>query len=662
MKRRLIIRRIVVWLLVSIVIFLTGVLAQLYAHDVTVAVLVTVGLGLADALLWPVLTYLALPYTVVTFGLAAFLVNAALFWGVALLFPGIKISGWGLLFLPVSIAAINTMVSGLLTFNNDASFYHVVSRRTRRRAERAAASREIPGFIFLEIDGLSEPVLRKAIGQGKVPALAGLVKGGTHLMTPWETDFSSQSAASQAGILHGNNHNIPAFRWVEKAVQPGKVVSGIGDSSAIERRISNGHGLLAVNGRAAVNIYSGDAKDNIFVYSKIAQTLDLYRQSGAFSGLSYNLIHTLVYMVWEMIREANSRFRQWRRNTRPRLEHRGLRYYFTRAFAACFLRELTTYTVVGDMIAGDKDVVYSSFLGYDEVSHHCGVADEESMFTLEHIDRAIARILKAREYARRRYQVCILSDHGQSNGATFRQRYGYSLAHLVQKLIPSGQNTYYDFDSNQDHFGQVVSTLPKNVRKPLETGKKPLNLPPAKPEGVPDVIVLASGNMGLIYFTAWPERLSIETIERYFPGIVASLSSHEGISFIMVRTNDAGSLVMGAGGKRYLNDNKIVGQDPLSKFGPSTAAHLRRLDGFDCVPDIMLISMYDSEKDEVAAFEELIGSHGGVGGNQSKPFLVYPAEWHMEEGGLSGAESVGRWFRLQIEQTRRRREKQAAVG
>ncbi|MDO8579109.1 MAG: hypothetical protein Q7R50_08045 [Dehalococcoidales bacterium] len=179
--------------------------------------------------------------------------------------------------IPLFIAVINTAVSGILTFDNDASFYHAVLRKTNGRAKKAAGNRGKPGFIFLEIDGLSEPVLRKALENGTMPTLAAWVKNQTHRIRGWETDFSSQTAASQAGILHGNNRNIPAFRWVEKA-KGNRVVStaSLGYASAIESRISDGHGLLAVNGRSAVNLYSGDAKDNVFVYSRFSQMMELY--------------------------------------------------------------------------------------------------------------------------------------------------------------------------------------------------------------------------------------------------------------------------------------------------------------------------------------------------------------------------------------------------
>ena len=44
-------------------------------------------------------------------------------------------------------------------------------------------------------------------------------------------------------------------------------------------------------------------------------------------------------------------------------------------------------------------------------------------------------------------------------------------------------------------------------------------------------------------------------------------------------------------------------------------------------PDLLLISQYDPELGEVAAFEELVGSHGGLGGPQTEPFILHPTDW-----------------------------------
>jgi len=164
------------------------------------------------------------------------------------------------------------------------------------------------------------------------------------------------------------------------------------------------------------------------------------------------------------------------------------------------------------------------------------------------------------------------------------------------------------------------------------------------------MIVLASGNLGLVYFTEWPERMSYEQIEAAFPRLVEKLVQHEGIGFVMVRSEDKGAMVIGGKGTYFLQDDRIEGENPLEGFHANAPAHLRRTDSFKHVPDLLVNSFYDSLTDEAAAFEELIGSHGGMGGAQSFPFIFYPAEWELEKRApIIGAENVYRVFKDRLE-------------
>ena len=160
-------------------------------------------------------------------------------------------------------------------------------------------------------------------------------------------------------------------------------------------------------------------------------------------------------------------------------------------------------------------------------------------------------------------------------------------------------------------------------------------------------MVLASGNMGMVYLTDHVDRLSYEEINQIYPDLIPGLAKHEGIGFILVNSNEHGALVIGNNGTYYLNDDSIEGENPLANFGSNAAEHIRRTNGFKYTPDILAISLYDPEKNEVAAFEELVGSHGGIGGEQSFPFIMHPAEWDLGEN-LVGAEQVHRAFKAKI--------------
>ena len=120
-------------------------------------------------------------------------------------------------------------------------------------------------------------------------------------------------------------------------------------------------------------------------------------------------------------------------------------------------------------------------------------------------------------------------------------------------------------------------------------------------------MVLASGGLGLISLPERDHRLTIEEIEGLHPGLIGTLVDHPGIGFVMVRSDGDGAVVLGAGGRRRLRDDRVTGRDPLLDFGPNAADHLRRTDGFAHCPDILVNCLYDPEANEVAPVR---GVHG----------------------------------------------------
>ena len=113
----------------------------------------------------------------------------------------------------------------------------------------------------------------------------------------------------------------------------------------------------------------------------------------------------------------------------------------------------------------------------------------------------------------------------------------------------------------------------------------------------------------------------------------------------MVRSAERGAVVFGPNGVRYLDEDLVEGEDPTTLFGEHTIMSLKREDAMVHAPDLLLLSQYDPEMGEVAAFEELIGSHGGLGGSQTKPFILHPIEWELDEPVPLGAPAIYRNLR-----------------
>lgn len=599
-------------------------------------------ISIFNTVLWPLLTKLLMPFFVWTFGIGALLLNGGIF---AIFGPffGLNITGANIVLTPLFIALVTIVLSTIFSLDDDGAYYQAVLREAQ--IKRKGDVKEYPGVIIMEIDGLAHDVLCEAIDRGVMPTVKSMMDGKTHTLKKWETDLSSQTGASQAGILHGNNEDITAFRWVEKE-NDNQVMqcSGVTKVKIIEERISDGNGLLADNGASRSNLFSGDTDNVIFTFSKITDLKKLY--NGAWYSIFSNpseFARIVVLVIEDMIHEIYSQLKHRILNIQPRIS-RGIAYIPTRAGTNVFMREINTETLIGDVLVGDVDVAYSTYLGYDEIAHHSGVRDEDVWFALRGMDRQIKRLLDGNRYSPRDYQLVIMSDHGQSNGATFKQRYGESFEDFVKSLLPLDMDMYANMSSNEDHFAEVYvpfSDKLKFLKKRNEEDED-------KILKESEVIVLASGNLAMIYLTQWSHRLTYEEISEMFPDLIHGIVNNEYIGFILVRSSQRGDMAIGKNGIYYLDSDEIEGKNPLEGFGNNVVQHLKRNSSFKYTPDILVNSFYDAENDEVCAFEELVGSHGGVGGTQSEPFILYPSDWDVPDEEIVGAENIYRLLKTNL--------------
>ena len=624
----------------SILIFIGNVLGiyviSFFGLGVTVGefddiALLVIFISIVNAVLWPLLTKIFMPFLVLTFGVGSLILNGLLLGLFAPLFD-IEIKGMAIILAPLAMAIVTTIMSSVLTIEEDSSYYRSVYRDAKRK--RKGEVKNYPGLIIVEIDGLSYDVLKEAIDKGLMPKIKSMIDDGTHTLRKWETDLSSQTGASQAGILHGNNTDITAFRWIEKQNNNQMMqCSGVSKVKTLEERISDGNGLLVDNGASRSNLFSGDTDNVIFTFSKILNLRKLYNRAwfSVFSNPS-NFARIVLLFIAEMILEIISQIKHRVLNIRPRIK-RGIAYIIVRAVTNVFLREINTSTLVGDMLVGDIDVAYSTYLGYDEIAHHSGVRDEDSWFALKGMDKQIRRLVTATKYTPRDYQFVIQSDHGQTNGATFKQRYGESFEDFVKSLLPKDMKMFAKMSSNEDHYAESFIPLTKNNDDLIDEKEM-------KDMGDSEVIVLASGNLAMIYLTQWNYRLTYEEINEFLPNLIPGIINNEYIGFIVVNSSEHGDLAIGKNGTYYLDTDRIEGENPLEGFGKNIAGHIKRNVSFKYTPDILVNSFYDAEKDEVCAFEELVGSHGGAGGSQSEPFILYPSDWDIGMDEIIGAENI----------------------
>jgi uncharacterized membrane protein YvlD (DUF360 family) len=586
-------------------------------------------IALLNAVLPPVVAALRLPFTL-ALGFVAVLALDAL---ILLLVSHISSTtihvasfGWALL-ASLVISAAMLVLEVIFGANDDDTYSLRVIRRIARR-QGGRKRTDVPGIVFLEIDGLALPVLQRAIRDGNTPELARWVQSGTHRLIEWETDLSSQTGASQTGILLGSNEDVPAFRWVEKETGKLFACSSPPDCAEIERRLTTGNGLLVGDGASRGNLFSGDADAVILTASRMSAEKRPNPGYRAFLANGFNVTRVLVLFTWEVLIEWVAAVQQRRRDVRPRGD-RGGRYPFLRAALCVGVRDLIVFGVLTDMMRG-RSAVYATFSSYDEVAHHSGLERSDTLEALRKLDQQFARIERARRFAPRPYKLVVLSDHGQTQGATFRQRNGYDLQELVEgSLDRAAVARVRSGDENDAAVGHAVAeaTGRRRDRAPEDLGDR-------------GAVVLASGNLGLIYLMQSRQRLSLEQIDELHPRLLATLRVHPHIGFLLVHSGEHGPVVLGAHGARYVAENRVVGKDPLAPFSPNAVAHLQRADGFPHAPDVLVNSFYDPELEQGCAFEELISFHGGLGGPQTQPFILHPIELPGPREAIVGAVGV----------------------
>ncbi|MFI7024072.1 alkaline phosphatase family protein [Micromonospora sp. NPDC049900] len=561
--------------------------------------------------------------------------------------------------------------------------------RRRAPARRDAVGDAPPeGLLVVQLDGVAAPVVQWAVRAGNLPTMGRWLRSRSHRMTRWHTGLPATTPAAQAGLLHGEFGRVPAYRWYEKA-PPGPdgttpagrlvVTSRPRDAAEVERRLSTGRGLLRDGGVSISTAFSGDAPTTLLTVSRAGLPGRSTAGYAAFMTSPYGFARTVVLGAGQVLRELHAARRRRVRGVLPRAD-RGGSYLALRPLAS-LLNDLNV-SLIAEQMARGAPVIFCDFVDYDEVAHHAGPARPEAMAALESLDHTLGILQRLAAEATRRYHIVVLSDHGQSQGATFRQRYGESLTQVVSRLVAPGAaepvpvprrrprgpgrdttlaGGEHETTRNAEERARVDTLLsevsgrsgvtatatrmavrarPATARGPHPPPHRAHERAAASTRTEPETVVVASGNLAMVYLTRHPGRLTRERIDEVTPGLVAGLAAHPGVGMVVV-DSAAGPLAVGRSGTHRLSDGHVEGDDPLTPYGPRARHDLLRHQDMDHVGDLVLISAVDPGLEEVTAFEELVGSHGGLGGWQNDALLVHPADW-PQEGELVGPDAVHR--------------------
>ncbi|WP_083372421.1 alkaline phosphatase family protein [Paraoerskovia marina] len=582
--------------------------------------------------------------------------------------PGVDVGGVGPLLLVLVVASVVMALARWVIGANDQSYVVAdvvrrADRQARRRGVEAHAARD-SGLLVIQLDGVSRSTFDYAVQAGLVPRLAQWQERGSHTVESWWARVPSTTPASQAGLLHGSSRQIPAFRWWDRARGRLVVTNRPPDAALVEARLSTGDGLLAHGGAAVATMFSGDAQTALLVMSRAGRRggLGPGQLFVHFFSSPFLLARALVGTVAETLKELYQGWVQAARGVRPRVSRLGW-YPWLRGVTNVVLRDLIVSMVAEQMVRGTP-TIFVDLVDYDEIAHHAGPLRPEALRALEGIDGVVGTLEAVVQSAPRDYRVVVLSDHGQALGETFEAVAGAPLVDVVRRLmavdadLPAATSAARSTDESWGPVNTALSSFSRAPDGRTVVGPDRTRRERPSPDAHADeVVVVGSGNLGLVWFPGSATPLRGEDVRARWPRLVDGLVDQAGIGLVVTReaprevlTGDepAEVVVHGVGGRRELHSGVVHGTDPLAGWSTRAAADLDRAVTLDDAPDLLLVSSVDAAG-LVHAFEGLVGSHGGLGGAQNDALLIRPVGLEVPDTLLEavdgrrmlvGAESV----------------------
>jgi hypothetical protein len=357
-----------------------------------------------------------------------------------------------------------------------------------------------------------------------------------------------------------------------------------------------------------------------------------------FSLHPYLYTRTLLLMVWDFLVDRTETYVDLIRRKKPKLT-RSIKFSFLRSVANAFFRESSTYFIMEDIVRGIP-VIYANYLGYDMVAHYGGPKSRDAMNTLAGIDRQIRKLGRTiKRKAPKHYDLVVMSDHGQAQCVPFTSIYEKSLPEMIedtlnQPSIEAGGHTaelgYFNTLLREiRHVEEAYGTRSiRSSRTALERLHKRIHEEYVADKEHEGVVVCANGNLAHVYLTETRERATTEDLLERHPTLLESLVAHEGIGFIVTTNAEGDHLMMSKGGMRKLRTGVVEGDDPILQYANGVTARivtdtLIELCGYPSSGDIVLNGAVRPDG-SVVSFEPQRGTHGGLGGEQTDAFVIFP--------------------------------------
>lgn len=548
--------------------------------------------------------------------------------------------------------------------------YEVLARQIGRSPAEVTGLPPARRFVVIQIDGLSFDHLQQAMALGYTPTLQRLIGQGYRLQ-PWCCGVPSSTPSVQAGLMYGDNWDIPAFRWYEKAEGLALTCRNPAHVERIKARIAPERRGILAGGSSYGNMFDGDARLALFTLSAMGRQRFFEHLRGLGWALLFILnpwstLRTIALAVWELLRDIGHSAAQWARlrfRRRPVL----VRPFF-RTLVNIVFGQIQAFGVLVDVYRG-MPAIWVNFYGYDEVAHEDGPLGREALRALRRIDSHIRQINRVRRTYQPDMDLYILSDHGMTPCTPFQALTGQTLPQFIAQYArtpvasneepglrkPPGQAqrrpsdpdnaselAFFldELDGIEPHLSRRGQRLVQALRRWIAERK-----PPDPEAGWDfarghDIVVRVSGSMAHLYFNVSRQRMDVSEIAILYPELVDALNDHPAIGLVL-GTEGGRPVMVTSRGTAALSAERL----PPGLVDPErTAGELLHLLSFPHSGDLVLLGAWHEHGRHVVTFEDQVATHGGIGGPQEFPFVLTPPDAPLELSRISNARQLYPYF------------------
>jgi hypothetical protein len=496
-------------------------------------------------------------------------------------------------------------------------------------------------LVILQLDGVSRARLEWALASGHMPLLARRLARGGHRLSSCRSGAPASTPAFQAGLFYGVSPAVPGYVWYDRARRREvRMDSGPEACQLVERLAARNPGLLR-GGTSYFSILDGGADLRTFCLTGLVDfTLrPLCRGFNFWDHAASWMVHgvTAVSLAARLAREIAAGAVEGAAWTASlgRLKHEP-RFFAHRLLVAALMRELVVQGVIVDMARGIP-VIYADFVAYDEFAHRRGPDSPSALSHLRSIDRAVAALFAAADaLPEKRYDVYVLSDHGQVATTPFESFTGLSLPEylalaekgvpLPRALSPLGARRLAQARGVRSVLRKVRS-VPAGARRVLRTGLDLLEgtiVGHTLGSSLSDRIATTeAGDLAHVYLLDGREPLPLEGIRQRHPSILSALRESRAVGLVAVRGGRRG-FVLFRGQELDLDDPRDVARLPH----PEPRLLVEYLGDLLSLPESgdLVVQGWRGEGEQPVAYAWEFGSHGGVAPEEIQTFVVHPAD------------------------------------